>query len=110
MMRDDEDLAAKVRAAVEAQRAVVQAMHSASTPDWAHLDLSMGQLKALVALATAGVVDVRVVGEWQEKRITAGRRLGGRPGAPRYLGSHADTAGDSRRPTIVLPPGSEIDT
>src|SRR5258707_15442063 len=54
MMRDDEDLAAKVRAAVEAQRAVVQAMHSASTLDWAHLDLSMGQLKALVALATAG--------------------------------------------------------
>src|SRR5260370_27059268 len=64
MMRDDEDLAAKGRAAVEAPRAVVQAMHSASTPDWAHLDLSMGQLKALVALATAGGMNVSELAEW----------------------------------------------
>lgn len=43
--------APSIRAALDAQQAVSDAVHRTTKPDWIHLDLSMGQLKALVALA-----------------------------------------------------------
>lgn len=49
---------ASARAAFEAQRAVMRALRRLNMPDWMHLDLSMGQLKALVALTTAGSINV----------------------------------------------------
>jgi DNA-binding MarR family transcriptional regulator len=64
MRLDDETLDPRVRAALEAYRAVAQAMHDAYTPDWVHLDLSMGQLKAMMALATAGGMNVSELAEW----------------------------------------------
>src|SRR5258707_15605466 len=100
MMRDDEDLAAKVRAAVEAQRAVVQAMHSASTPDWAHLDLSMGQLKALVALATAGDMNVSELAEWLKTSKPSASIPVDRLVQPGYVERVEDQ--DDRRRTLVV--------
>ena len=65
MKQDNEAQAAKkVQVALEAQRALKQAMHRTDMPDWVHLDLSMGQLKALVALATAGDMNVSELAEW----------------------------------------------
>lgn len=100
MMRDDEDLAAKVRAALEAQRAVVQAMHSASTPDWAHLDLSMGQLKALVALATAGDMNVSELAEWLKTSKPSASILVDRLVHLGYVERMEDR--DDRRRTLVM--------
>src|SRR5260370_8246274 len=102
MMRDDEDLAAKVRAAVEAQRAVVQAMHSASTPDWAHLDLSMGQLKALVALATAGDMNVIELAESLKTSKPSASVLVDRRGLPWHMGNIGGRK--STRPPLLLSP------
>ena len=48
MHLEDEKHRERVRAAIEAQRALKQALHHAYSPDCIHLDLSMGQLKALV--------------------------------------------------------------
>src|SRR5258708_25562908 len=101
MMRDDEDLAAKVRAAVEAQRAVVQAMHSASTLDWAHLDLSMGQLKALVALATAGDMNVSGVAEWLRTSKPSASILVDRLVQPGYV-QRVEDQGDRPRTPLLL--------
>src|SRR5260221_6350169 len=107
MMRDDEDLAAKVRAAVEAQRAVVQAMHSASTLDWAHLDLSMGQLKALVALATAGDMKVSELAELLHTRKAAASILVDRLVHLRYLEQIEDRR--ERPPTLHPLSGTAVE-
>lgn len=40
-----------IHASLAAQKALFRALHGASKPDWLHLDLSMGQLKTLMALA-----------------------------------------------------------
>src|SRR5260370_27013762 len=90
MKQDNEAQAAKkVQAALEAQRALKQAMHRTDTPDWVHLDLSMGQLKALVALATAGALKASELAEWvrtsQPSASILGDRLG-QPGAVEPLG------------------------
>lgn len=41
---------AAVDAALRAQRALMEAIHATADPAWLHLDLTMGQLKALFAL------------------------------------------------------------
>ncbi len=41
---------AAVDAALQAQRALMEAIHATADPAWLHLDLTMGQLKALFAL------------------------------------------------------------
>jgi DNA-binding MarR family transcriptional regulator len=64
MTQDNESLAAMVQAALEAQQALRQAMHGAVMPDWAHLDLSMGQFKAMVALASAGELNISELADW----------------------------------------------
>jgi DNA-binding MarR family transcriptional regulator len=100
MMRDDEALAARVRAALEAQRAVMQAMHGASTPDWAHLDLSMGQLKALVALATAGDMNVSELANWLKTSKPSASILVDRLVHLGYVERMEDR--DDRRRTLVM--------
>ena len=46
---------AAVDAALQAQRALMTAIHATVDPAWLHLDLTMGQLKALFALADAAL-------------------------------------------------------
>lgn len=58
MIWDDETLPAPVRNALEAHRAVARAIHDKTSPGWDHLELTMGQLKAMMALSTIGAVNV----------------------------------------------------
>lgn len=46
---------AAMDAALKAQRALIEAIHATTDPAWLHLDLTMGQLKALFALADAAL-------------------------------------------------------
>jgi MarR family transcriptional regulator, organic hydroperoxide resistance regulator len=46
---------AAIDEALAAQRRLMQAMHASADPAWLHLDLTMGQLKALFALADAAL-------------------------------------------------------
>lgn len=64
MMTTQDETAARIHAAMDAQRALKRALHSALTPDWVHLDLSMGQLKALMGLATDGAMSVSELADW----------------------------------------------
>ncbi len=51
-METSEDRAAALQAVQDAQKAIFHAMQQGSAPEWMHLDLTMGQLKALMALAS----------------------------------------------------------
>ncbi len=44
-----------VDTALQAQRALMEAIHATADPAWLHLDLTMGQLKALFALTDAAL-------------------------------------------------------
>ena len=52
-----------IAAAMAAQRQVARALHAAADPTWLHLDLTMGQLKALFALADEALT----VGGWPRR-------------------------------------------
>src|SRR5258708_28182728 len=108
MMQDNEAQAAKkVEAALEAQRALKQAMHRTDTPDWVHLDLSMGQLKALVALATAGDMNVSELGEWLRTSKPSASILVDRLGQPGYLERVEDQDDRRRTPLVRTTKGTE---
>src|SRR5258707_15662836 len=99
MKQDNEAQAAKkVQAALEAQRALKQVMHRTDTPDWVHLDLSMGQLKALVALATAGDMNVSELAEWVRTSKPSASILVDRLGQPGYVQRGGEPGG--RRPAL----------
>jgi MarR family transcriptional regulator, organic hydroperoxide resistance regulator len=59
----DSALAPDVRAALDAQRAIYQAALGLSSDEWLSLDLSMGQLKALVRLTASQGMTVSEVAE-----------------------------------------------
>lgn len=108
MKRDDDTRAARVQAALEAQRAAVKAMHAAYTPDWVHLDLSMGQLKALVALATVGNMNVGELADWLKTSKPSASILVDRLVQHGYVERMEDQ--DDRRRTLVslTTSGSEL--
>src|SRR5258707_8684967 len=102
MKQDNEAQAAKkVQAALEAQRALKQVMHRTDTPDWVHLDLSMGQLKALVALATAGDMNVSELAEWLRTSKPSASILVDRLVQPGYV-QRLEDQDDPRRTLVVL--------
>ncbi len=47
-----------VQDALQSQRAVLMALHTAGAPEWLHLDLTMAQLKALLSLSASGTATV----------------------------------------------------
>src|SRR5262249_9309908 len=100
MIQDNGAHAAMVQAALEAQRVFKQAMHSVDTPDWVHLDLSMGQLKALVALATAGAMNVTDLADWLKTSKPSASILVDRLVQPGYVERMEDQ--DDRRRTLVV--------
>jgi MarR family transcriptional regulator, organic hydroperoxide resistance regulator len=52
-----------IAAILAAQRSVVHCMFQASIPDWVELDLTMGQLRTLMALAAEGPMSVSALAE-----------------------------------------------
>jgi DNA-binding MarR family transcriptional regulator len=53
----------RIQEALAAQRAVFRALLGSATRDWIELDLSMGQLKALMALATHQGLNITALAE-----------------------------------------------
>lgn len=92
---------ASARAAFEAQRAVMRALRRLNMPDWMHLDLSMGQLKALVALTTAGSINVSGLADQLEVGNPAASILVDRLVQLGYAQRTEDP--DDRRRTLVTP-------
>lgn len=99
MTRKDEKAGELVHDAIEAQRALKQAMHSAYSPDWIHLDLTMGQLKALVGLATLGAMSVSELAEWMNTSKPSASVLVDRLVHQGYAARREDQ--DDRRRTLV---------
>lgn len=64
MIRHENDATTSVRDALDAHRALARAIHNAHTADWAALDLTMGQLKGLMALASTGAMNVSELACW----------------------------------------------
>lgn len=62
---------AAVDAALQAQRALMEAMHATADPAWLHLDLTMGQLKALFVLTDAALTVGQVAGRMGLSKPTA---------------------------------------
>jgi DNA-binding MarR family transcriptional regulator len=60
---DDEQLPARVREALDAQWAVTHALQRVNMAEWIHLELSLGQLKTLMALASLGAMNVSALAE-----------------------------------------------
>lgn len=63
-MTDDDSPAREAIAAIlAAQRSIVHCMFQASIPDWIELDLTMGQLRTLMALAAESPMTVSALAE-----------------------------------------------
>jgi DNA-binding MarR family transcriptional regulator len=60
---DNDTIPPAIRPALAAQRAVVRALHRDQMPDWVHLELSMGQLKALMIVATRQPTNVSALAD-----------------------------------------------
>ena len=58
-----EDTPGPIREVLAAQREIRHTLMNANTPDWVELDLSMGQLKTLMALASQEGMNVSAVAE-----------------------------------------------
>jgi DNA-binding MarR family transcriptional regulator len=63
MTVEDDKIPTAVREGLEAYQAVIHAMHRTKMTDWVHLNLTMGQLKALVTLASTGAINVSGLAE-----------------------------------------------
>ncbi|HEX8997045.1 MAG TPA: MarR family transcriptional regulator [Ktedonobacterales bacterium] len=61
--RDSATVSEPVRVALETQHALTHAMQRIGISQWAHLDLSMGQLKALMTLASSDAMNVSELAE-----------------------------------------------
>ena len=62
-MEDSSAVREAIRAIVAAQRSIAHSMFQASMPDWIQLDLTMGQLRTLMALAADGPLTVSALAE-----------------------------------------------
>jgi MarR family transcriptional regulator, organic hydroperoxide resistance regulator len=108
MLWSDEGIPAKVREALEAQRTVGHALAAAKMPDWVHLELTMGQLKALVALASTGAVNVSGLAERLELSKPTTSILVDRLVQVGYV-ERTEDAEDRRRTLVELTPkGSDL--
>jgi DNA-binding MarR family transcriptional regulator len=102
MERDDEEgLPARVREALEAQWAVTHAMQRVNMPEWIHLELSLGQLKTLMALASLGAMNVSGLAERLEVGKPAASIVVDRLVQLGYAERTEDT--QDRRRTLVAP-------
>jgi DNA-binding MarR family transcriptional regulator len=100
-LRDDEALPAAVRAALEAQHAVAHALHRGTMPEWVHLELTMGQLKTLMTLASEGDMNVSGLAERLEVGKPAASILVDRLVQLGYAERTEDA--EDRRRTLVAP-------
>lgn len=94
-------------AAIRAQREIMQAMRAATDPAWMQLDLTMGQLKALFALAddalTVGQI-ATLLGIGQPAASTLVERL-----VQLGMVTRSEDAADRRRTLVRLTPaGAEM--
>ena len=62
-MDDHSPVRDSIAAILAAQRSIVHCMFQASIPDWIELDLTMGQLRTLMALAAEGSMTVGALAE-----------------------------------------------
>lgn len=62
-MEDSSAVREAITAIVAAQRSIAHSMYQASMPDWIQLDLTMGQLRTLMALAADGPLTVSALAE-----------------------------------------------
>ena len=62
-MDDYSPVRESIAAILAAQRTIVHCMFQASIPDWIELDLTMGQLRTLMALAAEGSMTVSALAE-----------------------------------------------
>jgi MarR family transcriptional regulator, organic hydroperoxide resistance regulator len=63
MSDDDSPVREAIAAIVAAQRSIAHSMFQTSIPDWIQLDLTMGQLRTLMALAADGPMTVSALAE-----------------------------------------------
>jgi DNA-binding MarR family transcriptional regulator len=101
MERSDEKLPARVREALEAQHAVTHALQRVNMPEWIHLELSLGQLKTLMALASLGAMNVSALAERMEVGKPAASIVVDRLVQLGYAERTEDT--QDRRRTLVAP-------
>jgi DNA-binding MarR family transcriptional regulator len=99
--RHDDALPAAVLAALEAQHALAQALHRGTTPEWVHLDLTMGQLKTLMTLVTEGDMNVSGLAERLRMGKPAASILVDRLVQLGYVERTEDA--EDRRRTLVTP-------
>lgn len=102
-MERDRDAARteRVREALETQHAVSHALHRGNMQDWAHLDLSMGQLKALMTLASSDDMNVSELAERLQVSKPTASILVDRLVQLGYCERTEDT--EDRRRTLVAP-------
>lgn len=95
-------------AALAAQRAIIQAMMGATVPDWIQLELPIGQLKALMALAVQERQNVSGLAELLRIGKPAASILVDRLVQQGYV-ARTEDPGDRRRTLLALTPaGSEL--
>jgi DNA-binding MarR family transcriptional regulator len=99
MTVEDDKVPAAVREAMEAYQAVIHAMHRTKMTDWLHLDLTMGQLRALVTLASTGAINVSGLAERLELSKSATSILVDQLVQHCYAGREEDV--EDRRRTLV---------
>lgn len=95
------ELSPDVREALKAQRAIYKAVLGLNSDEWLSLDLSMGQLKALVTLTARRGMTVSEVAEALGVGKPAASMLVDRLTHHGYVTRHEDP--DDRRRTVVTP-------
>jgi MarR family transcriptional regulator, organic hydroperoxide resistance regulator len=97
----ESELSPAMREAMEAQRAIYKAVLGLNSDEWLSLDLSMGQLKALVTLTARRGMTVSEVAEALGVGKPAASMLVDRLTQHGYASRHEDP--DDRRRTVVTP-------
>ncbi|HEU0026036.1 MAG TPA: MarR family transcriptional regulator [Ktedonobacterales bacterium] len=95
------ELSPAMREAIEAQRAIYRAVLGLNSDEWLSLDLSMGQLKALVTLTARRGMTVGEVAEALGVGKPAASMLVDRLTQHGYVTRHEDP--NDRRRTVVTP-------
>lgn len=105
--RYDDD---KIAAAIAAQKRLGRAVHRAYAPEWIHLDLTMGQLKTLMTLASHQPATVTELADTLEVGKPAASTLVDRLVQLGYAQRTEDA--DDRRRTLVTttPAGGDLVT
>jgi len=99
----DSDLIAAI---VDRYRAVLRAIHAGTAADWAGLDLTMPQLKVLLALASVGPISIGAVARELRVGLPAASQLVDRLVEQGYVERREDPA-DRRRTIASLSPAAE---